>query len=1311
MDEQRMQAYEALIEQLMWSDSEAETSAVLQQHHQLVNVGLLKALDQQIEQLQHRGKAQTAQRLQRIQQRVRDSATQNGGAELSLEEGDAEQFLRAVLRLVAESQGDPQQVYPFLTQHQEQLNETLLQILSHFAETLLTDNFQQRKRTAYAFNEFGDLIAQFPSDQPWLNLEISIAAYQQALIVRTREAMPVEWAQTMNQMAMVYRKRIKGDKAENFEKSIELYNQALQIRTRRDFPDQWAMIHHNLGNAYLTFVRSNDTPIEAILSSNQDQQFTDSQIQNERSKKLEKAISHYNLALEIRTHEHSPIQYARSRSSLGQVYIIRIEGDRIENLKLAISALKDALQIFQTTNNSAEEIAARSNLIGASGLLAAAAFDRFPASFQSGANSEVIEYVEQSIDILREAIRAHHRENYSHDKLSQLQDSLAIMHRYLAMLLKRGNSYSNSHGGITDSIALLNITSEERLQMFDRERSPQEWASVQADVADDYISLAIHVHLASSECMEYLEKAIQLCNNALEVYDYENFSQKWALVQWKLGIAYYLAIDLHNYGLDTGFVALGNLYRDSSDIEQERLNKLKKAERSITALQAAERFYVRENYPERWALLQNDIGLIYDRRSYIYSSTAQFDSDERSWRLFIRDWKEAIDAFNRASEILTRKKFPFDWAGIQSNLAYSFCRREGDHASNLRRAISAYQNSLEIFTPETSIFQHGRVSEELGDLYFDLATWRQSLENSEPESLTGQCEEMAGLLGNPNQPPIELWLNVASMYKQAIKAKESLYQQSIIRGSQEDELLKSSHLHSRLAYALAKAGDLQAAVVTLEQSRARSLSITLEQYQSKFQELQQLAPDLCQRYQELSAQLSALEKQHPGLHEFSATRINSSKIASVLGLQFQQESKNLTHEDLYEETLRIRQGLDQIVSQIQQIPEYADFLREPNFEQHIASAARPRVPLVYLTYASSAGCLALIVDQTGSIETIQLDVFAGDMTEFSGSLTLSNKGALHGYVTQWLLVYRQRDSNPQAWEDVLEYETAKLWKIVSPIIEYLKSRGIEQAVLIPTGLLGFLPLHAAWTADPTTPTGKRYALDEILFTYAPNARSLNAASTIARQTETDAMLAINNPLRDLPNSSREVTAAVASFPQPQILEHKDATRESVLAALPACNVLHLSCHGTANLREPLNSGLAMSDQLLTLRDLLSLKLSEQGGIRLAVLSACETGLAGIELADEAISLPTGLLQAGVAGVVASLWSVSDLSTMLLLVRFYDLWRNQNLPPAVALRQAQIWLRDSTEGELANYFGLLTPTPEKRTYAHPFHWGAFSYTGV
>jgi CHAT domain-containing protein len=113
---------------------------------------------------------------------------------------------------------------------------------------------------------------------------------------------------------------------------------------------------------------------------------------------------------------------------------------------------------------------------------------------------------------------------------------------------------------------------------------------------------------------------------------------------------------------------------------------------------------------------------------------------------------------------------------------------------------------------------------------------------------------------------------------------------------------------------------------------------------------------------------------------------------------------------------------------------------------------------------------------------------------------------------------------------------------------------------------------------------------------------------------------------------------------------------------------------------------------LTLRDLLDgdIRLRQA---RLAVLSACETAVTDYQtLPDEVLGLPAGFLQAGVPGVLATLWRVEDLSAALFMIRFYELHlgtgRNrdsQPLPPPRALQSAQQWLRDATSGELASYF--------------------------
>jgi len=193
--------------------------------------------------------------------------------------------------------------------------------------------------------------------------------------------------------------------------------------------------------------------------------------------------------------------------------------------------------------------------------------------------------------------------------------------------------------------------------------------------------------------------------------------------------------------------------------------------------------------------------------------------------------------------------------------------------------------------------------------------------------------------------------------------------------------------------------------------------------------------------------------------------------------------------------------------------------------------------------------------------------------------------------------------------------------------------------------------------------------------------------------------------------------------QRKVLAGEAATVRAVRDRLSDYTVLHFSCHGFAGFNRPLAGGLVMAhDERLTLRDILSLWLENA---RLAVLSACETGVPGLDLPDEVISLPSGLAQAGIPGVVASLWSVSDLSTMMLVAHFYALWKGEGQRPAEALRHAQKWVRDTTNGEKAAFMSEKLPIhvadalykasmlarPEENDFAHPFHWAAFTYTGV
>jgi CHAT domain-containing protein len=169
-----------------------------------------------------------------------------------------------------------------------------------------------------------------------------------------------------------------------------------------------------------------------------------------------------------------------------------------------------------------------------------------------------------------------------------------------------------------------------------------------------------------------------------------------------------------------------------------------------------------------------------------------------------------------------------------------------------------------------------------------------------------------------------------------------------------------------------------------------------------------------------------------------------------------------------------------------------------------------------------------------------------------------------------------------------------------------------------------------------------------------------------------------------------------------------------------------------DLKAPLESHLLLAGtDRLRLADLLALRLR----LRLAVLSACETFVPGTELPDEVVSLPTGLLQAGAAGVLASLWEVSDVATAMLMTEFYRLWRHQEhpVPPPVALARAQLWMRDTTDEEKLDHYARaaaeeadwlprqaarrfrlalsLRGAPTDRSHAHPDQWAGFTYVGV
>lgn len=96
------------------------------------------------------------------------------------------------------------------------------------------------------------------------------------------------------------------------------------------------------------------------------------------------------------------------------------------------------------------------------------------------------------------------------------------------------------------------------------------------------------------------------------------------------------------------------------------------------------------------------------------------------------------------------------------------------------------------------------------------------------------------------------------------------------------------------------------------------------------------------------------------------------------------------------------------------------------------------------------------------------------------------------------------------------------------------------------------------------------------------------------------------------------------------------------------------------------------DGILSARELADQDLSH---VSLVVLSACQSGL-GYICTDGVYGLQRGLKTAGVKAIIASLWSVDDQATMLLMRKMYE-YLGQGYPLHEAFSKARLYLKTAT----------------------------------
>jgi len=302
----------------------------------------------------------------------------------------------------------------------------------------------------------------------------AVSAYRGALLVFTRESMPLEWAMTQHNLGFALQEqgaRAKGLEATRLlDEAVAAYRQALTIRTREQLPRQWATTQNDLGNA----LQGQGTRVERA----------------EAIRLLSEAADAYSQALLFFTREYAPLDWSMTQHNLGSALHERgTRTDGPEALRLlseAVAAYRFALLVRTREQLPALWAVTQNNLGNA--LQAQATRAKTP---------ENLRLLDEAVTAYRQALLV-----FTRDQRPQMW--AMTKHNLGSALQEEG---ARSQGPDANRLFEDAVTAyQEALLVWTREQRPQQWAMAQNNLARAYFNL------------KEWTSAAQLYENVLEVH-------------------------------------------------------------------------------------------------------------------------------------------------------------------------------------------------------------------------------------------------------------------------------------------------------------------------------------------------------------------------------------------------------------------------------------------------------------------------------------------------------------------------------------------------------------------------------------------------------------------------------------------------------------------------------------------------------------------------------------------------------------------------------------------------------------------------
>lgn len=312
-----------------------------------------------------------------------------------------------------------------------------------------------------------------------------------------------------------------------------------------------------------------------------------------------------------------------------------------------------------------------------------------------------------------------------------------------------------------------------------------------------------------------------------------------------------------------------------------------------------------------------------------------------------------------------------------------------------------------------------------------------------------------------------------------------------------------------------------------------------------------------------------------------------------------------------------------------------------------------------------------------------------------------------------------RDSTEHVWKTYTNNAFKFYNLLLKEPLSHFPKRDFQKLVIIPDGMLGYIPFEILIKDKPEAEQINYASLDYLLhqysISYAFSSTMLvqqKGSPALTRKLKYGGFAPVYSSGRisdaskptsyqyfktgryvDLP-ASRKGVEYIAKLLDGSAFIGEQATEAIFKDTSHHFDILHLAMHGMYDDTNPLNSNLAFTqfedsdeDNLLTASELYNMDMKTE----MVFLGACNSGYGKINRGEGIMSLSRAFAYAGCPSIIMSLWSVPDDETATITNGFFKLLK-KGITKDVALRKAKLrYLTDSN-------------VPPDRH--HPLFWAGF-----